>query len=60
MSRLDKGDFIVGCKYRVVRKIGSGSFGDIFLGIEISSGMVRYCFVYVPVERSSRCAGSGD
>ena len=43
MSRLDKGDFIVGCKYRIVRKLGSGSFGDIFLGMEISSGVVCFC-----------------
>ena len=31
-------DFIVDGKYRLVRRIGSGSFGDIFLGINITNG----------------------
>ncbi|CAD5208858.1 unnamed protein product [Bursaphelenchus xylophilus] len=31
-------EFIVGVKYKLKRKIGSGSFGDIYLGINIQNG----------------------
>ena len=34
-------EFTVGGKYRLVRKIGSGSFGDIYLGVNVSNGEVR-------------------
>ncbi|XP_014221641.1 casein kinase I-like isoform X1 [Trichogramma pretiosum] len=35
---VNKTEFIVGGKYRLMRKIGSGSFGDIYLGINVSNG----------------------
>ena len=36
----NKSEFLVSGKYRLVRKIGSGSFGDIYLGINVTNGEV--------------------
>ena len=37
-SATARSEFQVGGKFRLVRKIGSGSFGDIYLGVNITNG----------------------
>ena len=36
-SSSSRSEFIVGGKYRLIRKIGSGSFGDIYLAVSSSN-----------------------
>lgn len=35
-----KRELLITGKYRIVRRIGGGSFGDIYLGINVSNGEV--------------------
>lgn len=40
-------DFTVNSKYRLVRKIGSGSFGDIYMAINITNGEVCFTIIFI-------------
>ena len=47
MATSSKCEFLVNGKYRLVRKIGSGSFGDIYLGINTANGEVCSMLIVV-------------
>ena len=39
---------VVGSKYRLQHKLGSGSFGDIYQAVNINSGEVKCFHVFCP------------
>ncbi len=59
-SSTSKSEFLVNGKYRLVRKIGSGSFGDIYLGINISNGEVCLLSVFFPHRNTRLSNFSGN
>lgn len=38
IQRCSKADFFIAGKYRIVRKLGAGSFGDIYLAVNVATG----------------------
>ena len=55
----NKSEFLVSGKYRLVRKIGSGSFGDIYLGINVTNGEVRFA-IYLKLQINNSLFGTGS
>jgi casein kinase 1 epsilon len=54
MDRNQKMDHVIGGKFKLGRKLGSGSFGELYLGINIQTGeevavklvILRICLSY--------------
>lgn len=53
-SSSSKSTFTVAGRYRLVRKIGSGSFGDIYLGVDkqVEGEVSNYSFIYFQLHNS--------
>lgn len=59
-----KRELLITDKYRILRRIGGGSFGDIYLGINVSNGEVSGSGLYgicdlgdLPVLKIRRAVG---
>lgn len=46
---LPKAEYVAGGKYKLMRKIGSGSFGVIYLGINLDNGEVSFLSFFLSV-----------
>lgn len=53
-SSSSKSSFTVAGRYRLVRKIGSGSFGDIYLGVDkqVEGEVSNYLIIYVQLHNN--------
>lgn len=40
-------DTLIINKYRIIRRIGGGSFGEIFLGINVGNGEVSHNIIHI-------------
>lgn len=53
-SSSSKSSFTVAGRYRLVRKIGSGSFGDIYLGVDkqVEGEVSNHLFIYLQLHNN--------